>query len=436
MSGIAQLPFLLLATLLWPVLTAVSLLGRLVHVVCGSPRSVPPPLIERKSSKKKVAVVGGGIGGMGAAWSLARSGFEVEVFEARNDLGGNAKVHEWKGTTAGACPPAFDERRAPTRALTPRSTAPNRAEGRNVSVVTGLSVLAWPRVYFRNYARLLNSLGVETTEVRAGHGSRSAASTPHAARQVTLPFFVNDLQHGAYAHDMDSEFRTALSDDRRRWQRMIAFIRAVRRPSPRLSAPWQHPQTTARAHSSTRSSPPSRGASAALRTVRAPHCLVPGAHPLARHAVRRRALAVHGVAAEPNEPGLAAPHVRPLRRVGNLLGLGHHADPQQLLPHQQGALDRRGAQGSGGTATRTAQLDDIPAVIGPVLEDMMSPDKHPVMDTWKTDSAEVFQRMSDGITVHCRAPVTKVCAGERHNNVTSPPARRFVGTKVWCADSI
>ena len=79
---------------------------------------------------KRVAVIGGGIAGCGAAWSCARAGANVTLYEARKELGGNAKTFTWEdGTT------------------------------------TGLSVLAWPAQYFHNYCRLLRELKIESTEV-------------------------------------------------------------------------------------------------------------------------------------------------------------------------------------------------------------------------------------------------------------------------------
>ncbi len=40
----------------------------------------------------RVAIIGGGIAGVSAAWSLHRSGYAVEIFERGPALGGNAKT--------------------------------------------------------------------------------------------------------------------------------------------------------------------------------------------------------------------------------------------------------------------------------------------------------------------------------------------------------
>jgi len=50
-----------------------------------------------KSSGKKVAIIGGGPGGMSAAWQLAQAGIEAHIFEKDNQLGGKlAQVIPWE----------------------------------------------------------------------------------------------------------------------------------------------------------------------------------------------------------------------------------------------------------------------------------------------------------------------------------------------------
>jgi predicted NAD/FAD-binding protein len=41
---------------------------------------------------KKVIVIGGGCGGLGAAWHLNRCGYDVELFEANEKAGGHANT--------------------------------------------------------------------------------------------------------------------------------------------------------------------------------------------------------------------------------------------------------------------------------------------------------------------------------------------------------
>jgi len=124
------------------------------------------------AGKKRVAVIGGGIAGSGAAWALNRDGFDVVLFEERDKLGGNAKTHTWD--------------------------YPDKP-------ITGLSVLAWPEKYFHNYNRLLQELGIETTEVQ-------------------LPFFIQSEKE-LFAHGMDPSGQTKL--DMPKWVKMIEFIRKV-----------------------------------------------------------------------------------------------------------------------------------------------------------------------------------------------------------------
>ncbi len=125
----------------------------------------------------RIAVVGAGIAGAGAAWALDRAGFDVEVFEAGAEVGGNAKTHAWRVG--------------------------------NREVVTGLSVLAWPPRFFKNYERLLRGLGVETEE-------------------VTLRFFIRRGDE-TYAHGAPGALGRRYARDLRRWRRLCGFTGAVNR---------------------------------------------------------------------------------------------------------------------------------------------------------------------------------------------------------------
>jgi phytoene desaturase len=46
---------------------------------------------------KKIIVIGSGFGGLAAAIRLAARGYEVEIFEKRDKLGGRAYVYEMNG---------------------------------------------------------------------------------------------------------------------------------------------------------------------------------------------------------------------------------------------------------------------------------------------------------------------------------------------------
>jgi predicted NAD/FAD-binding protein len=129
-----------------------------------------PPLFNRNS---QIAIIGGGIGGVGAAYALLQSGYRnVTIFEAHDKLGGNAKTHIWQNETN--------------------------------NITTGLSVLAWP-IIFRNYIYLLNKLNIETTTVE-------------------LPFFIHNIEENCiFAHGKEHQYNNEL----KRWKQMVNIVRYV-----------------------------------------------------------------------------------------------------------------------------------------------------------------------------------------------------------------
>ncbi|MCX8092369.1 MAG: NAD(P)-binding protein, partial [Verrucomicrobiae bacterium] len=50
-------------------------------------------------SNKKIIVIGAGLGGLSAAISLKQSGYEVEVFEKNDKIGGKLNVLKAQGYT-------------------------------------------------------------------------------------------------------------------------------------------------------------------------------------------------------------------------------------------------------------------------------------------------------------------------------------------------
>jgi predicted NAD/FAD-binding protein len=128
----------------------------------------------------KIAVVGAGIAGAGAAWSLTQAGFAVEVFEAGPELGGNARTHTWQ-TPGGP-------------------------------ITAGLAVLAWPEAYFNNYRCLLDRLAI-------------------AHEPVRLRFFVR-ASEAYFAHGADGlggSLAERYGADLRRWRRLIDRVRVANR---------------------------------------------------------------------------------------------------------------------------------------------------------------------------------------------------------------
>jgi predicted NAD/FAD-binding protein len=119
--------------------------------------------------------VGGGIAGVGAAWSLHRAGYEVELFEKGSALGGNAKTYRWETATG--------------------------------YVESPLLVVAWPQMYYHNYELLLRELGVGIT---------------------TLPisYFVKTPE-GHFCQDGNTALERKFAKDFRRWKRLVRFVSRV-----------------------------------------------------------------------------------------------------------------------------------------------------------------------------------------------------------------
>jgi predicted NAD/FAD-binding protein len=120
-------------------------------------------------SGAKVAVIGGGIAGVAAAWSLHRSGYAVEIFERSPALGGNARTFRWSLESGVAESP--------------------------------LLVIAWPERYYHNYLRLLSELGIATTS-------------------MPIAYFVAHPQ-GIFCQDGRTELHRRRAADFRRWDRLL-----------------------------------------------------------------------------------------------------------------------------------------------------------------------------------------------------------------------
>jgi len=145
----------------------------------------------RSEMAKRIAVVGSGIAGAGAAWSLHRAGKDVVVFEKKPKVGGNAKAMQW--------------------------------DVNGMKVETGLAVLAWPEQYFHNYNCLIEELGIETEE----HEMKFfVAERDEATGQVERVF----------AHGEEPD--VALQEDLSKWARLYQFVKrmnAVFQPCDRPS---------------------------------------------------------------------------------------------------------------------------------------------------------------------------------------------------------
>ena len=124
---------------------------------------------------EKIGVIGGGIAGVGAAWSLHRAGYDVELFEKAPALGGNAKTFRWR-------------------------TQDGHAE-------SPLLVVAWPQRYYHNYELLLGELGVDIT---------------------TLPisYFVQ-TPGGHFCQDGETAIERRFFGEFRRWKKLVAFTTRI-----------------------------------------------------------------------------------------------------------------------------------------------------------------------------------------------------------------
>ena len=126
----------------------------------------------RAKNTEHIAIVGGGIAGAGAAWSLHRAGYQVSLFEAGPELGGNARTYDWElGETTLQSP---------------------------------LLVFAWPEQYYHNYKALLGELGVGT-------------------RPMPNAYFVSSPD-GAFAQDDGGALRKKFGRDFARWDRVVRFV--------------------------------------------------------------------------------------------------------------------------------------------------------------------------------------------------------------------
>jgi predicted NAD/FAD-binding protein len=125
--------------------------------------------VENDRPGASVAVIGGGIAGVAAAWSLHRSGYAVEIFERAPALGGNARTFCWSLDSGEAESP--------------------------------LLVIAWPQKYYHNYHRLLSELGLATTS-------------------MPISYFVKHPQ-GIFCQDGSTELHRRRAADFRRWDHLI-----------------------------------------------------------------------------------------------------------------------------------------------------------------------------------------------------------------------
>ena len=96
-------------------------------------------VMKKVKKERTVAVIGGGVAGCGAAWTLKKSGFDVTLFEARPQISGNARTFDW-------------------------DFSPFKNSGQD-TVKSCVSVTAWPAAYYKNYTALLEAFNIETVHM-------------------------------------------------------------------------------------------------------------------------------------------------------------------------------------------------------------------------------------------------------------------------------
>jgi len=127
------------------------------------------------TSPRRVAVIGGGISGLGAAWALNREPdrFDVRLFEANDQLGGNAVTADMPQADGSSIP--FD-----------------------------ISVTACIPSVYHHIVLLMQQFGIELLETRFSYSVKYRGQV--------------------YAHDFDSDIRAELGEEIARFQRLLKLL--------------------------------------------------------------------------------------------------------------------------------------------------------------------------------------------------------------------
>ncbi len=124
---------------------------------------------------RKIAIIGGGVSGLGAAWALHHDSdrFDFRLFEAREQLGGNAVTVDMPQEDGGSIP--FD-----------------------------ISVTACIPSVYHHLVVLLEEFGIDLIDTRFSYSVK--------------------YRGGTYAHDFDSDIRQQLQHEIRKFQRILRVL--------------------------------------------------------------------------------------------------------------------------------------------------------------------------------------------------------------------
>jgi len=150
---------------------------KLPIAVPGYAGASPIPVMRSDGTRHKVAVIGGGISGVGCAYSLQKSGYDVTVYEARDELGGNAQTMKF--------------------------------EVGGKEVTQDLSVLFWAPEYYKNYMQLLKAVEVEPEIVSATYLLHTNVTgkpeyyTPKGTHAEKVISEAGDSMEGRFKNDLE-----------------------------------------------------------------------------------------------------------------------------------------------------------------------------------------------------------------------------------------
>ncbi len=133
---------------------------------------------DARTTPRRIAIIGGGISGLGAAWALHHhpDRFDFRLFEARDELGGNAVTADMPQDGGGSIP--FD-----------------------------ISVTALIPSVYDHILILLERFGIEVHDVTFNYSVR--------------------YRGGVYAHDYDSDIRRELQPEIAEFQRLLKWLHRV-----------------------------------------------------------------------------------------------------------------------------------------------------------------------------------------------------------------